>query len=117
MYAAVDCGIVVNPDAATNMAEGGIVDGIGNALFGELTFKNGVPEKNNFHQYRMIGRKKLQKQSKLTSSKNEHEPTGLGKPLFPPIFVAMANALYKATGKSYYDQPFEKDIKVAPSQM
>ena len=29
---AIDCGIVVNPDAATNMAEGGIVDGIGNAF-------------------------------------------------------------------------------------
>ena len=45
--AAVDCGIVVNPDAAINMAEGGIIDGVGNALFGELTFKNGVAEKNS----------------------------------------------------------------------
>ncbi|HZJ19766.1 MAG TPA: molybdopterin cofactor-binding domain-containing protein, partial [Pricia sp.] len=51
---AVDCGIVVNPDAATNLAEGGIVDGIGNALYGELTFKEGVPQKNNFDKYRMI---------------------------------------------------------------
>ena len=29
---AIDCGIVVNPDAATNMAEGGIVDGIGKCV-------------------------------------------------------------------------------------
>ena len=41
VYAAVDCGIVVNKDAAINMGEGAIVDGIGNAFFGELTFKEG----------------------------------------------------------------------------
>ena len=99
VYAAVDCGIVVNPDAATNMAEGGIVDGIGNALFGELTFKNGVPEKNNFHQYRMIRQKEAPKAIEVHFVKNEQEPTGLGEPLFPPVFAAMANALYKATGK------------------
>jgi isoquinoline 1-oxidoreductase beta subunit len=49
--------------------------------------------------------------------KNEREPTGLGEPLFPPVFAAVANALYKATGKRYYDQPFAKDIQVTPSRM
>jgi len=43
VYCAVDCGLVVNPDAAENMVEGGIVDGIGHAMFSEVTFKNGVP--------------------------------------------------------------------------
>jgi isoquinoline 1-oxidoreductase beta subunit len=38
--------------------------------------------------------------------KNEIDPTGLGEPPFPPIFGAVANALYKSTGKRYYDQPF-----------
>ncbi|MCB0855116.1 MAG: xanthine dehydrogenase family protein molybdopterin-binding subunit, partial [Bacteroidetes bacterium] len=48
---ALDCGIVINPDAAANMAEGAITDGIGNALFGEMTFTNGVAEKTNFDKY------------------------------------------------------------------
>jgi isoquinoline 1-oxidoreductase subunit beta len=117
VYAAVDCGIVVNPDAAINMGEGGIIDGIGNALFGELTFKNGVPDKNNFHQYRMIRQKESPKAVEVHFVKNEHEPTGLGEPLFPPVFAAVANALYKATGKRFYDQPFAKDIQVTPSRM
>jgi isoquinoline 1-oxidoreductase beta subunit len=45
---------------------------------------------------------------------NEIDPTGLGEPLFPPIFGAVANALYKATNKRYYEQPFmgEVDEKV-----
>ena len=117
VYAAVDCGIVINPDAATNMAEGGIVDGIGNALFGELTFKNGVPEKSNFHQYRMIRQKEAPKAIEVHFVKNEEEPTGLGEPLFPPVFAAVANALYKATKKRYYEQPFAKYIAVSPSRM
>jgi isoquinoline 1-oxidoreductase subunit beta len=38
--------------------------------------------------------------------KNDEEPTGLGEPLFRPIFAAVANALCKATGKRFYEQPF-----------
>ncbi len=48
VLATVDCGIVVNPDAATNLVEGGLVDGIGNAMYGELTFKEGQPKQSNF---------------------------------------------------------------------
>lgn len=117
VFAAVDCGIVVNPDAAINMGEGGIIDGIGNALFGEMTFKDGVPDKNNFHQYRMIRQKETPKAVEVHFVKNEIEPTGLGEPLFPPVFAALANALYKATGKRFYDQPFAKNIEMAPSRM
>jgi isoquinoline 1-oxidoreductase subunit beta len=117
VIAAVDCGIVVNPDAAKNMGEGGIIDGIGNALFGELTFKEGVPEKNNFHQYKMIRQKESPRKVEVHFVKSEAEPTGLGEPLFPPVFAAVANALYKATGKRYYDQPFAKHIETNPTRM
>ena len=115
--AAVDCGIVVNPDSAVNMAEGGIIDGVGNALFGELTFKNGVAEKTNFHQYRLIRQREVPKSVEVHFVENNLDPTGLGEPLFPPVFAAMANALYKATGKRFYDQPFGKDIKTLPSRL
>ena len=103
---ALDCGIVVNPDGAANMAEGGIVDGIGNALYGELTFKDGVPEKNNFDTYRMIRMGESPKEIDVHFVQNNIDPTGLGEPTFPPIFAAVANALYKATGKRYYHQPY-----------
>ena len=106
VYCAVDCGIVVNPDAATNLAEGAIVDGIGNALFGELPFKDGVPQKNNFHQYRMIRMAEAPKEIEVFFVENNIDPTGLGEPTFPPVFGALANALYKATGKRFYQQPF-----------
>jgi isoquinoline 1-oxidoreductase beta subunit len=103
---AVDCGLVVNPDGATNLSEGCIVDGIGNALFGAMTFKNGVPDKNNFSTYRMIRQHEAPKAIDVHFVQNDIDPTGMGEPPFPPAFAALANALYKATGKRFYDQPF-----------
>ncbi len=103
---AIDCGIVVNPDAAKNMAEGAIIDGIGNAFYGELTFKDGVPQKNNFDQYQMIRMADAPKGIDVHFVQNEIAPTGMGEPPFPPIFGALANALYKATGRRHYQQPF-----------
>jgi len=103
---AIDCGIVVNPDAARNMAEGAITDGVGNAFYGELTFKDGVPEKKNFDQYRMIRMSEAPKEIDVHFVQNEINPTGMGEPPFPPIFGAVANAMYKATGKREYHQPF-----------
>jgi isoquinoline 1-oxidoreductase beta subunit len=103
---AIDCGIVINPDAATNLAEGGIVDGIGHALFSQLTFKDGVAEQQNFDKYRLIRHSEAPKNIDVHFVANEIAPTGLGEPPFPPIMGALANALYKATGTRYYDQPF-----------
>ncbi|MBO0323891.1 xanthine dehydrogenase family protein molybdopterin-binding subunit [Muricauda sp. CAU 1633] len=106
VYCAVDCGIIINPDAATNLLEGAIVDGIGNALFGSLAFKDGKPNKQNFDRYRMIRMKEAPKEIEVHFVQNQIDPTGLGEPAFPPVFPALANAMYRATGKRLYDQPF-----------
>ncbi len=109
VVSANDCGIVVNPDAAVNMVEGAVVDGIGCALFGEMTFSNGEPEKDNFDSYRMIRYNEAPKSIEVHFVQNEIAPTGLGEPPFPPIFAALGNALYKATGNRHYHQPFTKN--------
>lgn len=109
---AIDCGIVVNPDAAKNMAEGAITDGIGTAFYGELTFADGVPEKKNFDKYRMIRMGEAPKAIEVHFVQNEIAPTGMGEPPYPPIFGAVANALFKATGERQYDQPFLGDKQV-----
>lgn len=82
---ALDCGIVVNPDAAKNLAEGAIVDGIGNALYDELTFNEGIPEQSNFQQYRMIRMSEAPKSIDVHFVHNNIDPTGLGEPTFPPV--------------------------------
>jgi isoquinoline 1-oxidoreductase beta subunit len=107
---AVDCGIVVNPDAAKNMVEGGTIDGIGHALYSELTFKDGATQQSNFDSYRLIRHREAPKKIDVHFIENGIDPTGLGEPPFPPVQGALANALYKATGKRIYKQPFYPEI-------
>ena len=108
---ALDCGVVVNPEGAKNMAEGAAIDGIGNALFGQLTLTDGRTDQRNFDTYRMIRHNEAPKKIDVHFVKNEIDPTGLGEPPFPPVFAAVANALYKATGKRFYQQPFQPQLK------
>jgi isoquinoline 1-oxidoreductase subunit beta len=108
---AVDCGVVINPDAAINMVQGAVVDGIGNALYGALTHKDGVAEQSNFHNYRMIRHNEAPKKIDVHFVQNDIDPTGLGEPPFPPVFGAVANALYKTMGKRFYNQPFKTEME------
>ncbi|WP_341224941.1 molybdopterin cofactor-binding domain-containing protein [uncultured Arcticibacterium sp.] len=111
VFSAVDCGVVINPDAATNMVQGAVVDGIGQSFYGALTHNNGVPEQSNFDTYRMIRHNEAPKKIEVHFVQNEIDPTGLGEPPFPPVFGAVANALYKNTGKRHYNQPFLSEME------
>lgn len=106
VYCSVDCGIVVNPIAASNMIEGGTVDGLGHSMYSTLTFKDGVPQQQNFDSYKLIRNYNAPREVEVHFVQNDIDPTGLGEPPFPPAIGALANALYKATGKRYYNQPF-----------
>ena len=44
--------------------------------------------------------------------KNDIDPTGMGEPAYPPVFAALANALYRATGKRFYQQPFSSQLGI-----
>lgn len=105
IYAAADCGIVVNLSGARHQVMGGIVDGLGHALYGNLTFRNGETEQRNFDTYRLIRMKEVP-EIEVHFVDNGISPTGLGEPALPPTGGAIANALFKATGKRLYRQPF-----------
>ena len=106
VFSAMDCGIVVNPIAASNMVQGAVIDGVGNAMYGEMTFTDGKPDKDNFDRYRMIRMNEIPASVDVSFVKNTIDPTGLGEPPFPPVFAALANALYQQTGERFYEQPF-----------
>ncbi|MFN7119423.1 MAG: xanthine dehydrogenase family protein molybdopterin-binding subunit, partial [Saprospiraceae bacterium] len=95
-----------------NLAEGGVVDGIGHALYSAITFKDGTPEQTNFDKYRLIRHSEAPKSIEIHFVENDIDPTGLGEPVNPPIVGALANALYRATGKRFYTQPFLGDKQV-----
>ncbi|MGI9545988.1 MAG: xanthine dehydrogenase family protein molybdopterin-binding subunit, partial [Flavobacteriaceae bacterium] len=101
----VDCGIVINPLGAKNQCEGGVIDGVGHSMYGELAFKDGAPLATNFDRYRLI-RMKEAPVVEVHFIENELSPTGLGEPTLPPAGGAIANAFKAATGKRLYNQPF-----------
>jgi isoquinoline 1-oxidoreductase beta subunit len=96
------------------MVQGAVVDGIGNAFFGGLVHKDGVSEQNNFNRYRMIRMSEAPKKIEVHFIENDIDPTGLGEPPFPPVFGAVANALYKTMGKRFYNQPFSRELTGKP---
>jgi isoquinoline 1-oxidoreductase subunit beta len=108
IYAASDCGEVVNLSGARQQVMGGIVDGLGHAMFSKLSFKDGVTQQKNFDTYRLIRMKDVPEVETYFVD-NGIEPTGLGEPALPPTGGAVANAIFKATGKRLRTQPFIED--------
>ncbi|MEJ7740100.1 MAG: molybdopterin cofactor-binding domain-containing protein [Chitinophagaceae bacterium] len=110
IYAVSDCGEVVNLSGARQQVMGGVVDGLGHAMYGKLSFKDGAPEQKNFNSYRLIRMKDIP-EIETHFVDNGIEPTGLGEPALPPTGGAVANAIFKATGKRVKNQPFiEEDV-------
>lgn len=105
VYSAADCGVVVNQSGAQQQVRGCVVDGIGHAMYGKITFKDGVPEQKNFDAYRLIRLNEIP-EVEVHFVQNTIEPTGLGEPSLPPAGAAVANAIFKATGKRLRSQPF-----------
>ena len=73
--------------------------------YGNLTFDDGVPSASNFHQYRLI-RMGEQPDIEVHFVPSKEDPTGLGEPSLPPAGGAIANAIFKASGRRLYKQPF-----------
>ncbi|MEN9960447.1 MAG: hypothetical protein RL045_698 [Bacteroidota bacterium] len=105
VVAVTDCGEVVNLSGAENQVKGAIIDGMGHAMFAKLNFQAGVASPNNFNTYRMIRGNEVPVIDAHFVN-NGIAPTGLGEPALPPTGGSIANAIYAATKKRHYKQPF-----------
>ena len=101
---AVDCGIAVNPDIVRAQMEGGVGFGLGAALHGAITLKEGQVEQSNFHDYRVLRMAEMPKVEVHILPSND-PPKGVGEPGVPPIGPAVANAIYAATGRRIRSLP------------
>lgn len=90
VYSAADCGVVINQSGARQQVAGCIVDGIGHAMYGNITFKDGVPEQKNFNEYRLIRLNEIP-QVEVHFVENNIDPTGLGEPSLPPAEIGRAH--------------------------
>lgn len=110
VWCAIDCGIVVNPEGARNQVEGGIIDGIGHAMYSQMTFTDGQPDQSNFNKYKLMRHQEAPQEIEIFFVQNGIDPTGLGEPSLPPVAAALANAIYAATGKRVRQQPFVENL-------
>ena len=108
--AVVDCGITINPALARIQTEGGIVQGIGNTLFENITYdRNGRPIESSFLQYKVPTR--LDMGHLRVEFENSYEPTGpfgaksIGEIVINTPAPAIAHAIYRATGVWHRELP------------
>ncbi|MGF1593636.1 MAG: molybdopterin cofactor-binding domain-containing protein [Kiloniellaceae bacterium] len=102
---AVDCGLAVNPDQVKAQMEGGIGYGLGAVLHNAVTLKQGRVEQSNFHDYLPLRMDEMPAVEVHVMPSSE-APTGVGEPGVPPIGPAVANAVYRATGRRIRSLPF-----------
>ncbi|TNE95491.1 MAG: xanthine dehydrogenase family protein molybdopterin-binding subunit [Gammaproteobacteria bacterium] len=98
VFAAVDCGQVVNPQIVRDQIEGGALFGLTAALYGKIDFVDGVVQQSNFHDYQML-RQYERPEVVVDIIESDEAPTGVGEPGVPPVIPALGNALFALTGK------------------
>ncbi len=104
---AVDCGLAINPDVIAAQMEGGIGYGLGAILNNAITLREGLVEQSNFHDYEPFRIGEMPK-VEVHIVPSAADPTGVGEPGVPPIGPAVANAVYRLTGKRIRSLPFSQ---------
>jgi isoquinoline 1-oxidoreductase beta subunit len=103
---AIDCGICINPAGVAAQMESGVAFGLGAALHGEITMKEGQVVESNFHDYRILRMHEMP-HVEVHIVPSPEKSGGAGEPGTPPIAPAVANAIFALTGKRLRELPFK----------
>jgi len=89
--------------------QGGIIDGLSAALFGEVTVDKGIVSQSNFSDYRLLRIDEVP-HIDVHFIPSAVAPKGLGEPPVPPVAPAVANAIFAATGRRIRRLPLQKNF-------
>jgi isoquinoline 1-oxidoreductase beta subunit len=109
MVCAIDCGLSVNPDSLKAQMESSISFGLGAAMQSEITFKDGMVEQSNFHDYKVMRMADMPKVEVYIVPSTE-KMGGVGEPGLPPVAPAVTNAIFAATGKRIRSLPIGNQL-------
>ncbi len=107
VWSAVDTGVALQPRNVRAQIESATVWGL-SALREKLTFVNGEAQQSNFHDYPVL---RMNEVPKITTKVivTDNQPGGIGEAGLPPLAPAVANAVFKLTGKRLRDLPFRTE--------
>ena len=103
-----DVGQPVNLSMLEAQMQGGIIDGLGAAFYGEVPIDKGRATSRNFGDYRMIRLREAPLAIESHFIPSRLRPTGFGEPPLPPIGPAVANAIAALTAERIRIMPFIK---------
>ena len=108
VWCAVDCGVALQPGNVADQMESGIVYGI-SAFRQKVMFKDGEPQQSNFHDYPVL---RMNETPRITTKVivTDSKPGGIGEVGTPPIAPAVANAVFRLTGKRLRSLPFDQAL-------
>lgn len=107
---AIDAGSIVNPDRVRAQMEGATIMGIGNTLYGEISFKEGRPVQSNYTDYQVARIDAAPREFGVYIVPSEEPPGGVGEPGVPPVAPALCNAIFAATGRRIRSLPVAKQL-------
>jgi len=109
IWVAADVGSqIINPSAAENIIQGGIIDGLSELMDQQITVEKGRVVETNYHQHKMVRLTQAPPEIEVHYLKTNNTPTGLGEPAMPPVLPAVANAIFTATGQRVRSLPIAK---------
>ena len=106
VWAAMDPGLVINPDGAAAQVEGSVMMALSSTLLEELTIVDGEVSVRNFDRYPLLTMKQAPHVEVALLEAPDRKPRGVGEPPMGPVAAAVANGLFAATGKRIRQMPF-----------
>jgi isoquinoline 1-oxidoreductase beta subunit len=104
---AMDPGVSVNPDQVRAQCEGAIIMGISASMFEKMEVENGELTPTIYGPYEMALMKHAPKNIEVVLLQNADVPGAVGEPPLGPIGAAIANAVFRLTGKRLRSMPLQ----------